>query len=76
MLPDGLPQITFSAGGGTDSIKRTWSGDMLMDVGKNEALKMTVKAINGVDYLFIEAGNFGTQHPPGWKTPILVFAKQ
>jgi hypothetical protein len=42
----------------TDDPIMLWSGDHLMNLKKYEAHKMIVRNIAGVDYLFIETGNF------------------
>ena len=44
-----------------------WSGDTLMDLARNQALKMTLKTIEGGEVLFVEAGGFGTRNKPAWK---------
>jgi hypothetical protein len=67
--------ITFKDDGKTDDILRIWSGDVLMDLTKNQALKMTLKAIGRNDYLFVEAGGFSTRNKPGWK-PVLYVLKR
>ena len=70
-----LKEMTFKARGRTDQRLWIWSGDTLMDLHGNQALKMIVKTIGGVDYLFIEAGGFSTRHPNGWRTPWYVMKK-
>lgn len=52
-----------------------WSGDTLMNLERNEALKMIVKTIDGGDYLFIEAGGFSTRHFVGWQPPLYVMKR-
>lgn len=49
-----------------------WSGDTLMDLERNQALKRIVKPIDGSDYLFIATGGFAVKNKPGWKTQWLV----
>ncbi len=44
--------------GKTNDPMQIWSGDTLMDLSKNTALKITPKQIAGKRYLFIEAGGF------------------
>ncbi len=46
---------------------------MMLD--KKEALQMTIKAINGKEYLFLECGDFNPTHPKGWQTPLMVVEK-
>ncbi len=71
-----LAGITFQDNGRTDDVMRLWSGDVLMDLTRYEALKMVVKTIDGEDYLFIEAGGFSTRNPAGWQSPWYVMKKQ
>ena len=68
--------ITFKEDGKTDQVERIWSGDTLMDLDRFQALKMTVKAIDGEEYLFIESGGFSTRHPAGWKSPLVVLKRE
>jgi len=67
--------ITFKADGLTDDLLRIWSGDTLMDLRLNAALKMTLKTIDGTDYLFIEKGGFHSRSPKGWKPPFYVLKR-
>ena len=64
-------EITFNDDGLTSDSLRRWTGDMMIDLGKLQALKMTVKD----DHLFIEAGGFNEKNPVGWKPPIIVMKK-
>jgi len=68
--------ITFKNNGRTDKLTWVWSGDMLMDLNKYQALKMTVRSIDGADYLFVEAGGFRTRNPKGWKSPLYVMKRK
>ena len=68
--------ITFKQNGLTDSQTMLWTGDILMDIDRYQALKMVVKAIDGEDYLFVEAGGFSTRNPVGWKSPWYVMKRQ
>jgi len=52
-----------------------WSGDILMDLTRYEALKMKIKNIDGEGYLFIEAGGFSARRKPGWKSPWYVLKR-
>jgi hypothetical protein len=70
-----LRKITFRDDGATDSPSWIWSGDMLMDLDRSQALKITPKSIGGTDYLFIEAGGFSAKHPAGWQSPVMVMKK-
>lgn len=60
--------INLKADGKTDLAYMLWTGDMLMDLTRYEALKMVPKTINGKDYLFIETGDFHQNKKPGWAT--------
>ena len=53
-----------------------WSGNILMDLSRNQALRMTAKSIDGTDYLFIEAGGFNVNGGPEWKSPLYVMKKK
>lgn len=68
--------ITLKDGGLTDAATRLWSGDTLMDLGRFQALKMTLKTIDTTDYLFLESGGFSDKHPAGWKSPLIVMKRQ
>ena len=46
-----------------------------MDLTRYQALKMTPVNLGGNDYLFVEAGGFGTRKKPGWKPKLLVLAR-
>jgi Family of unknown function (DUF6288) len=67
--------MTFSADGATDNGAWVWSGDVLMDLTRYQALKMQIQEIGGTEYLFIEAGGFGTRNKPGWKSSLLVLKR-
>ncbi len=67
-----LQEITIKDGGQTSASTMLWSGDTLLDLGRLEALKMTVKD----DYLFIESGGFSARNPIGWKSPLVVLKKR
>lgn len=54
-----IPAIDFKNDGRTGQTLWIWSGDTLMDLDRNQALKMITKDIGGTTYLFIEAGGFG-----------------
>jgi hypothetical protein len=68
--------ITFREAGKTDNILRIWSGDVLMDLTKNQALKMKFKTIGDNDYLFIEAGGFSKRNKAGWQPSLYVLKRQ
>jgi len=67
--------MTFKDQGRTGDAQWIWSGDVLMDLARYQALKMTVKAIGGSDYLFIEAGGFSARNKPGWTSPLYVMKR-
>ena len=64
-----LKKISFQDQGTTDSPNLIWSGDTLMDLDRNEALKIAPESINGTDYLFIESGGFSLNNPAGIASP-------
>jgi len=64
-------QISFKDGGTTDASAFIWSGNILMDLNRYQALQMTVKG----DHLFIEAGGFSEKNPVGWKSPLVVLKR-
>ena len=71
-----LKTITLKDEGLTDSGTLIWSGDTLLDLDRFQALKMTPRTIGASAYLFIEAGGFSDQNPPGWKSPLIVMKKK
>jgi len=71
-----LKQLTFKDKGLTSVGTWIWSGDILMNLDRYEALKITVKTLAGADYLFIEAGGFSTRNTPGWTSPLYVMKRQ
>ena len=68
-------EITFMDNGATDDGLVIWTDGMLLDLRKNEALKMAPRTINGMEYLFIEAGGFNTKNGPDWKAPLYVMKR-
>ncbi len=52
-----------------------WTGPMLLDADRKEALAVEHAQVDGKDYLFIEAGGFNAEHPSGWTAPWLVFER-
>ena len=67
--------LNLKEGGRTDSPVWVWSGDILMDLTKFQALKMQPRNIGDKDYLFVEVGGFGARNKPGWKSQLLVLAR-
>ena len=68
--------ITFKEDGSTDDTTWIWSADILMDLNRYQALKITPKTLAGSLYLFVEAGGYSTRHKPGWKPKLLVLSQQ
>ncbi len=60
--------IDFKNDGKTDDVARVWSGDVLMDLNRYEALKMEAKTIEEENYLFIEVGGYNAKHAVGWQS--------
>ena len=67
--------LTLKDGGRTDNPVWAWSGNVLMDLTKFQALKMKPMNLDGKDYLFVEVGGFGNRNKPGWKSQLLVLAR-
>jgi hypothetical protein len=70
-----IQSIEFKNDGRTGQTLWIWSGDTLMDLDRNQALKMVTKDIGGTTYLFIEAGGFGGRNKPGWDSPWFVMKR-
>ncbi|MHC4252247.1 MAG: DUF6288 domain-containing protein, partial [Planctomycetota bacterium] len=68
--------MAFRDGGRTGDPTWAWSGDVLMNLNRYEALKMEVRTIGGGEYLFVEAGGFNTRNKPGWKSPLYVMKRK
>jgi len=69
-------EMTFNDGGTTNDATWVWSGDTLMDLTRYQALKMTLKTIDGDEYLFVEAGGFSTRHAAEWRSPWYVMKRK
>ncbi len=67
--------ITLRDGGGTTDPTWVWSGDVVMDLKRYQALKMDVRKVGEADYLFVESGGFSTRNKPDWKSPWYVLAR-
>lgn len=67
--------IAFRPEGATASPDLLWSGDLLMDLKRHEILKIVTKSIGDAEYLFVEAGGFGSKQPVGWKCPLVVLKR-
>jgi hypothetical protein len=70
-----LQEINLKSDGTTDDLLWIWSGDILMDLRKNQALKMEIGKHDGTEYLFIEAGGFNTKHGDQWKSPWFILKR-
>lgn len=68
--------ITFKDGGRTSEATRAWSGGIMMDLDKFQALKMIVRKVGDLDYLFLEYGDFSMRHKPDWKSQWYVLKRQ
>jgi hypothetical protein len=71
-----LQQVELKAGGKTGEQLFMWSGDILLDLNGNQALKMTAITIDGTEYLFVESGGFNTKHGPEWQSPLYVMKRK
>jgi hypothetical protein len=69
-------EIAFEDNGRTDKPTWIWSGNILMDLTRYQALRMIVKRIGGADYLFVEVGGFSERHPVDWQSPWQVMRRQ
>ena len=67
--------LSLKEGGKTNDPAWAWSGNTLMDLTRYQALRMVPVNLGGKDYLFVEAGGFGTRKKPGWKPKLLVLAR-
>ena len=70
-----IRKIIFQEDGLTTESRYIWSGDMLMDLESNAALRITPRTIEDADYLFIESGGFGPKNPAGWTSPLMVLKR-
>lgn len=71
-----IKQIKLGDDGLTNLATLIWSGDMLMNLDRYEALKITLRSIGGADYLVIEAGGFSEKHPSGWNPQLIVMKRE
>jgi hypothetical protein len=67
--------ITFKPQGRTGEIMVMYSGDLLLDLGGRQGLRMTVKQIEATAYLFIEAGGFKEDNTGDWQTAYYVMQR-
>jgi len=47
-----------------------------MNLHHNQAHKMTLKKLDGTDYLFVETGGFHTKHGSEWKSTLHVMKRK
>ena len=71
-----LQQLELKTGGQTGEQLLMWTGDILMDLNGNQALKMTPKTIDGTEYLFVESGGFNAGHGHEWQCPLYVMKRK
>jgi hypothetical protein len=72
----GFQKISLKSDGKTDQETFMWSGDMLMDLQKLQALKMSIEKVGGQDYLFVENGGFDKKNSTDWKTSYTVMKRK
>jgi len=70
-----LASVTFKEAARTHHPMWIWSGDMLMDLSKNQALAIIPKRIAGETYLFVENGGFSNRNKEDWKPMFMVLKK-
>ena len=70
-----FPELVFEAEGKTGSETLIWSGQKLIDLGKNQMLLMDSKTIDGEAYLFVEAGGFTSGKAADWHPGWVVLRK-
>ncbi len=68
-------EVTFHNRGATHAPDMIWSGDVLVDLQRYQALKVTPKTINGTEFLFIEAVGFNSKNPVGCKLPLIAMKR-
>jgi hypothetical protein len=75
--PDRSPirDITLNEDGTSNNSRWICSGTTLMDLETYAAHKIIPQAIEGTDYLFIEAGGFGPKNPAGWQPQPMVLKR-
>jgi hypothetical protein len=68
-------KLTFATNGRTDDTLIYYTGNTLMHLNTNQALAISMRTIDGVDYLFVESGGFTAKNGPAWKSPVIVFKR-
>jgi hypothetical protein len=69
-------EITFKANGQTTDRLLKYSGNMLLDLAGTQALVMTLREIDGAEYLFVELGGFKEGQMADWASPIIVMKRK
>lgn len=70
-----VQSITFNPNGKTDNILWLYTGDTLLNLNNNQALKMVVKDIGGKQLLFVESGGFDAKKGRDWKSGWFVMSR-
>ena len=69
------PKLVLLPDGSSETARFLWSGDLFMDFDQKVALRMTLRKLEGTDYLFVESGGFNLKNPVGWKPQLTVFKR-
>ena len=70
-----IASLTFHRNGQTDDPTKLYTADMLMDLTRYEALRMTVRPYGNDEYLFIEAGGYNAKHGSDWRPGLSVLRR-
>ena len=70
-----IKQVSLKKDGTTRDKLIIWTGSTLMNLNKYEALKMQVKKVVGVEYLFVESGGFNSRNKADGKSPWIVMKR-
>ena len=68
--------LVLNDNGRTDNPIMLWSGDILLDLDKYQALQMRTRTIDGTEYLFVESGGFSNRHNANWRNGWAVLQRQ
>jgi hypothetical protein len=68
-------QVRRPIRGGNHASTTLITRNILIDIDRSQALKITPKTIGGTDYLFIEAGGFAPKKPAAWQSPLMVMKR-
>jgi len=69
-------ELTLLDGGATTAPTWAWSGDVLMDLDRYQALRMELVPLDGTEYLLVEAGGFDARRGPDWRPQLLVLTRK